>query len=185
MKKNKSVRFIVIALVLVAIAIFFWMLINGKETRISSEKENVPVSVLYCTSGNIEGAFFTSETVNTTKNEIKVMFEDDKLNNIFYAYNGTYRSTEVAREDETRLHAKYNLYMGDNNISQESLSPAYSVVNSKLHLTLYVDDYDKINSVTSVFFFINEDKIEDYEKYSIDEMKTFYKNKGFKCEINE
>lgn len=185
MKNNKSVLFTVIALFLIIIAVFLWILLNGKETRTSNSGDNESISVLYCSTNGIEDAFFTSETANTIKNEMKITFKGDKLDKIFYAYNGAYRSTEVAQEDEARLHAKYNIYMGENDISQEDLSPSYAVTSSKLHLTLYVEDYNKINLVTSVFFFIDEDEINKYKNYSIDEMKSFYEEKNFKCQINK
>ena len=185
MKKNKSVLFIVIALLLIIVAVFLWILVNGKETRTSTKKSNETVSVLHCSARGIENAFFTSETANIVKNEIKNTFRGDKLDKMFYGYEGTYRSSDIAEKDETNLHSKYNLYMGENNVSQDSLSPSYAVTNSKLHLTLYADNYGLINPVTAVFFFIDEDIINDFNNYSIDKMKTFYEKKSFECEINE
>ena len=185
MKNNKSVLYIVIALTFIIVAVFLWLLINGKETRTSSEKSEESISVLHCKAKGIEDAFFASTTANTIENEIKITFRGDKIDKIFYDYNGVYRSSEVAKEDETKLHARYNLYMGENKIEQDSLSPSYSITNSKLHITLYADNYGMINSVTSVFFFIDSDRIGDYGKSSIDELKSFYEKKSFKCEINE
>ncbi len=185
MKKEKSVRYIVAVLILLVIVIILFILFNGRETRTSEGGENESVTALYCTAGNLEEAFFTSTTANTIKNEIKVTFKNNKMDRLFYTYKGTYRSTEVARDDEAVLHAKYNIYMGENHLIQESLSPSYSVANSKFNLTLYIDDYSKINPATAVFFFIGEDKIAEFQDYTIDKMKTFYEDQGFQCQISE
>lgn len=185
MKNEKSVKYIVVALVLFVIVIFILLLLNGSETRTSDNGENKSVTALYCIAGNLEGAFFSSTTANTIKNEIKVTFKNNKMDKLFYNYKGTYRSAEVADDDEAVLHAKYNVYMGENHLLQESLSPSYSVVDSKFGLTLYVDDYSKINSATAVLFFIDKDKIAEFQDYSIDQMKTFYEKQSFQCQIGE
>ena len=173
----------IVAFVLFIIAVFLMFFINGRETKTSSRKETEAVSALRCTANGLEGAFFASSTANMIKNEIKTIFRDGKMDKIFYAYSGVYRSHELAAGDD--LHARYNIYMGRNNLTPESLSPIFSLDGNKLNVSLYVDDYEKINPITAVFFFVDSDKIGEFQNYTIEEMKSFYEQKDFICEIVE
>ena len=182
-KNNKILTLVLIGVGLIALAIFIAILVNGSETRTSEPQESNSISAVHCTAGGIEDAFFYSDKVNTIENEIKVTYNNDKIDKMYYSYNGTYRSSDVVHEDEVRLHAKYNTYMGENGQKIEDLNPAYDEMNNKLHIGFYTDNFDKINEATSVFFFINKDDISKVKKYSIEEMKKYYESKGFSCEI--
>ena len=182
-KSNKILTMVLIGVGLIALAIFIAIFANGSETRTSESYENNSISAVHCTAKGIEDAFFYSDKVNTIKNEIKVTYNNDKIDKMYYSYNGTYRSSDVVHEDEVRLHAKYNTYMGENGQKIEDLNPAYDETNNKLHIGLYADSYDKINEATSVFFFINKDDINNVKKYSMDNMKKYYESKSFSCEI--
>lgn len=182
-KNNKILTFVLIGLGLIVLAILIAIFSNGKETRISELIENESVSALYCTSRGIEGAFFSSETANTIENEIKITYHNDNIDKLYYSYNGVYRSSDVTHGDEVKLHAKYNKYMGENGQRIEDLNPSYDEMKTKLHIGLYVDSYDMINEVTSLFFFINKDDISKVKKYSMEEMKKYYEDKSFSCKI--
>ena len=182
-EKKKRIGYVVLALILLVVVIFILFLLNGSETRTSEPTEKDEVSALHCKAGRIEEGFFVSDTANTSNNEIKITYSGNKLDKMYYSFKGVYRSDEVANEDEYRMHAKYNIYMGENNIEQESLSPNYSVVDSKFQLSLYVDSYDKINNVTAVFFFIDKEDIPKFNTYSLDTLKSYYEKQDFECEI--
>ena len=182
-KDNKKNWLLIGGILLVLLIIILYILMNGRETKISDDGESESVSALVCTDGNREGAFFYSTTANTVTNEIKVTFKKGQFDKLFYTYRGVYRSEEVANEEEAEFHADYNIYMGHHDLNQNSLNPAYSVPGNKLVLSLYTDDYSKINRLTSEFFFISPDDIEKYKNYSLDEMKDYYENKDFACQI--
>lgn len=190
MKNEKmAVTFKTIGAVLIFLAVvvvvFILILTNGNETYTSERIENNSMDALICSTGGVEDAFFSSETVNQINNEVKITFGQDKISKVFYSYTGVYRSNEVAEEDETRLHAKYNIYMGENNVQQESLSPNYSTAKNDLKISLYVDDLNKINETTAVFFFIDKEEINDFKRSSMDELAAFYKEKGFSCKTHK
>ena len=182
-EKKRRIRYIAIALVLFIIVIILIFLLKRSETRFSDDTAKDEISALDCKTGPIEDGFFVSETANSTSNELKITFKNQKMDKIYYSYYGVYRSEDVANADDTHLHAKYNIYMGENGVEQGSLNPNYSVVKTKYHISLYVDDYDKINPVTAKFFFIDKEDIEEFNSYPIDTLKSYYEKKNFKCEV--
>ena len=181
--KEKKIRYIILALILILIALFIMLLLNGSETRTSEDVEKDDISALYCEAGRIEDGFFVSETANTTSNEIKITFKNSKMDKLFYSFKGVYRSEDTASADETLLHSKYNKYMGENGVEQGSLNPSYSVVKSKFYLTLYADDYGKINETTRVFFFVDKEDLSKFNSYSLDTLKSYYEKKNFRCDV--
>ena len=127
--------------------------------------------------------FFDSSSTNKVKTEIKVLFKNDVLDQLFYTYTGKYSSNDNAEHDEAVQHAKYNIYFGENGASPDILSPSFSTVEDKFSITLYAEKLDYINGITSKLFFISEDEITKFKGNSIESVKLFYENKGFKCEI--
>lgn len=183
--KEKKIKYIVLALVLILIALFILFFLNGTVTRTSEDISKDKISALNCKAGRIEDGFFVSETANTSSNEIKVTFKNGEMDKIYYTFSGVYRSEDVAEADDTLLHAKYNIYMGENGIEQGSLNPSYSVVQSKYYLRLYVDDYDKINEVTRIFFFIDKEDLDKFNSYSLDTLESYYEKKNFRCNVSQ
>ncbi len=168
-------------LLCVLIVIFLLIITNGNETRTSAEVEEEKLKALICRSGGREDGFFHSKNANQITNEIKATFNGDSFEKLYYSYEGVYRSTEVA-EEET-MHTEYNLYMGDNNMPLETLSPTYSAANNRFHLTLYTDDKSDFNLVTAAFFYVDKEDVEKFKKFSLDEMKKYYETKDFSCSV--
>ena len=182
-KNNKILTLVLVGVGLIALAVFIAIFINGNETRTSEPVEGEHVSAVYCTAKGIEGAFFSSEIVNTITNEVKITYDDSGIDKLYYSYDGIYRSYDVMRQDDGKFQAKYNNYMGENGQKLEDLIPVYDELNNKLHIALYADSLDKINEVTSVFFFIDKNEVNQFKKYTIDETKKFYEDKSFSCKI--
>ena len=182
-KSNKILTLVLIGVGLIALAIFIAIFANGSETRTSEPQEGNSISAVHCTAKGIEDGFFYSDKVNTIDNEIKITYNNGGIDKMYYSYNGTYRSSDVVHEDEIKFHAKYNTYMGENGQNIDDLNPAYDETNNKLHIGLYADSYDRVNGVTSVFFFINNDDVSKVRNYSMEDMKKYYESKSFSCKI--
>lgn len=180
--KKKIIGFVTLGLVLLILIICILLLFSSSETHTSTVKDADEISALYCKAGKLENAFFDSDAANTIKHEIKLTFKNATLDKIYYSFKGTYPSEDTAAADETRLHAKYNIYMGDNGVDQGSLSPNYSVVKAKFKLSMYVDSLDKINTITAKLFFINKEDLQGFGSNSMDDLKSYYENQSFQCE---
>lgn len=179
-KSNKILTMVLIGVGLIALAIFIAIFANGNETRTFGEAENEKIEALVCRSAGREDGFFHSETANQIVNEIKATYSGDTFDKLYYSYEGIYRSEETAKGDQS-MHTDYNIYMGKNNIQYDILSPSYSVVKNKYHLTLYADEEGDLNNTTAVFFYIDDKDLERFKKFDIDEMKKYYEDKNFKC----
>lgn len=182
-KKSKILTLVGTLLIMIGVfaVIFLLIMTNGGETRTSDNRGNESISALVCRSGGRDDSFFKSESANNIMNEIKVTFEGEEYDKIYYSYEGVYRDTEVADKDETRMHIDYDVYMSDNSVSASSLSPSFSVAKNKLHLTLIADEKKEFNKATAVFFYVDEETVSEFGNYSMSEMKKYYESKDFSC----
>lgn len=179
--RYKLIGFILMILAVVT-GIVVFLLINKKETYVKMEAWQEKTEAIVCSARSLDGAFFEPENVNMVENKIKIIFSNDKMDKLSYSYNGVYRSNDLAVSDEAVLHAQYNKYMGENGRALEDLSPAYSVVGSKVQITLYADTVNRIDAVTAGFFFVDKSEVSKFVKRSVSETEKYYENKGFSCE---
>ncbi|MBR3122225.1 hypothetical protein IKF12_02060 [Candidatus Saccharibacteria bacterium] len=188
MEDKRKNTFILIGSLLVLfcvlIVVFLLIIFNGNETKTSEEEEDESLAALVCRSGGREDGFFHSTKANQITNEIKATFKSEAFDKLYYSYEGVYRSTETAEEDSI-MHTQYNIYMGDNNMPQDSLSQSYSVTKDRYHLTLYLDDRSNFNSITAVFFYVDDKDVEKFKKFDIGEMNKYYEAKEFDCNVIE
>lgn len=181
-KRNilKTVGALLVFLV-VLIIIVLLILFNGHETYTSDRGEEKVVTALDCTARGIDGEFFASQSANTIENRIKVAFSDDKIDKMFYSFDGVYRTEEEAEHENAVLHAEYNKYLASYNIDHEILTPTFSTVNTKLQINLYAKNREMINRGTGKLFFINEEDVDDFLNYSREQVASYYKKQGFSC----
>lgn len=180
--KTKKVVGIPLAILMVFAVVLFFLLFNKRETRISGGTDSEVVTALNCVAGGVESAFFTPSTANTVEHQIKVTFSNDRVDKLFYAFEGVYRTYEIAEQENAVFHAKYNIHMSGNNLEQESLTPTFSTVKTKMRINLYAQDRGMINKATGVLFFVSEDDVDDYLDYSRDQVAEYYEKQGFLCE---
>ena len=181
-------KFLIVFIMVVALIVIVWFFLNnGTETKTSSSITNSEVSLLRCTFGDTENAFFTSRTSLNHEHEIKVMARDNVMSEMTYNYNATYNSERAAEDDDARMHADYNFYMGDNNTDPESLNPVFSPVKQKDKITLHLK-MEKLNAVTGKLFFLSSEDISDIrtkKNFEIGDLEKLYKSKGFSCEYTQ
>lgn len=183
-EKRRTIKIIGLSVIFLAILIIPLLLLffNKHETHISDKGENKIVTALDCTTRSIDEAFFTSEIANTITNQIKITFNQNKIDKLFYSFEGIYRSKEIAEQDETNLHARYNIHMGKYGINPEILTPTFSTVNTKMRINLYAKNREIISRGVGLLFFINDEDINNFLEYSKDQVTNFYKEKGFSCD---
>lgn len=181
-KKRKKIFtcIVILLLVILIILILIWLL-KGKETQISEDDEGSDWESLVCTTGENDEAYFKNSVANGEEHKIKLIFIDDKLSRIFYSYTGEYNSVRTAQTVIDSMHADYNIYMGDNKMTLDLLSPTFSAIDKTVRIDLYgwVSD---VNAVTAKLFFFDRENYEAVKNYSEDRLEAFYENKGFSCE---
>lgn len=183
-KKKQSNRAIAIPIIIIIIIIIviLYFLLNRHETYTSEGDTNDVVTALDCTAGRLENATFVSSTANVVTNQVKITFNNDKIDKLFYHFEGTYRDHETAEYDSGIFLANYYKHMSASNQSYESLTPTFVSAKTKTRISLYVKGRNAINKAVAKFFFVNGEDFEEYIDYSRDQVANYYQKQGFSCE---
>lgn len=186
-KRVNSKTLFMIGVVFIVFAVFvafLFSILNSKETRMSVDGGVDSVALLYCKSDTVLEPFFTSLDVTSYSHEIKVTFTNGKPDKISYNYYGKYNDDSAAMSASSALHAEYNIYMGKNNVYQETLYPTFVATGQDLKVNLYADR-ETLNLVTARLFFLSNDEYNDFYDNSSDSLIKLYTNKGFSCTLSE
>lgn len=175
---------IVLAVIAMLILFFIWILTNSHETLISDDLNYGSIASLQCYSNNAEKAFFDSKSAQRYTHTITATFKNDKLDDVSYSFEGTYRSNEVAETDLATMHAKYNEYMGGVDVYSESLNPVFNAMNTKMKIALYAEPKNLSEAVMTLFFLEKDDYGQLKNMKGIDFEKK-YESRGFKCTFRE
>ncbi len=181
--KNKgSIGIFVASFVVVAIIAFIIVILNyGSEKQSSVEYTDSNQKTLICDSGPNEEAFFTIDNASRVKHEIKVMFIDDKISKFFYMYDGKFKDETEAEYGSTDMHIKYDRYLGANKYDSSSkVSATFNHPGTGVRIDVYTGA-EGINPATAAFFFLDKDNLNELMKKGGEELKSYYKKKGFDC----
>ena len=140
-KKNhaKTIVILVVFLAIFAGVILLLMNLFKEKTTITTTTDDVTSSSsLYCTtkSKDIPDAFFNLSDAESAEQAIKVIFKNNKIDNIAYNSTIVYGNAELAKKREAELNVKYGLYMQDNGKKMTDYSPNFSAddINVKINL---------------------------------------------------
>ena len=188
-KSNKTTKNVIILVVFLAVfAAVILILVNlfsEKTTVTTGGSEVTSSSSLYCTtkSKNIPDVFFDLSTADTADQAIKVLFKNNKIDNIAYNATATYQDPDVAKNAHATLYADYGKYVQDAGRSMDVFSPNFSVSGNEVKISLY-SDYKQLDSKTAKIFLIDTSET-SLDSYTSKVLSTLYKTKGFSCESND
>lgn len=173
---------VILAMVVCVVAIFF--LFRKTETRETSTKDNYAITALTCKASSPENAFFSSSAAISNEHTIKITFKDESADKISYNYEGKLEDNEKAESLISSFHADYNIYMSDNGLNPEILSPSFVATNNAARINLYSTVSSLNGAIPKIFFLTSGDrnKITTYSEKTI---QKIYENVGFKCEYND
>lgn len=180
----KTVKIITFIAILVVISVILTLIFRSHTTTTTVNKQGSDTSYIDCLASNPNDPFFISTTAESVSHEVKIILIDDKASKLSYNFHGTYSSNAAASKDIDNFNAKYYTYMGDHNLDHQLLSPNLAAVDTTSEVSLFAP-LNKISSVTSQFFFLNEEQYQNLTNYSPDDLKDLYKKKGFLCETGE
>lgn len=172
------------ALLMIIGVVVMFFLINKNETRISEEYEIAKRITVQCESGAQEDAFFSDDREQDVKNIIKILFVNDRVERLFYDYEGRFDSEGVASTVNATMHGKYNKFMSGKGMNPDSLKPTFQNSENKVQIILNADS-NVVNNLTSSFFFLNEDDFQHIKSRQPDDYVKLYKGKGFSCEKHD
>lgn len=183
MKQNNKKILAVSFGFIVVVAIVTILSINiftPKEKHISQNNNSTSINALTCKYNGTEDAFFHSNLASNELDEVKITFNDDKIDKISLTYSGEYIDNDTAKKISSEMHAKYNLYMDTTSVGFDKLSPNFSVINAKVIVSLFLS-IDTLNAETAKFLFLDENEVRNISNTTINSLKKKYTTKGFSC----
>lgn len=184
-KKNKknvrSIRVTAIPFISAALATGFYFLLRPTEIRTSKRQENESLAVLDCKSESLVGAFFTLGNARGESHEIKATIKDEKPDKLTYTYIGTFADNTEAQGANATLHARYNIYMGQN---AEDAEPYFSAIGDRMKINLFIDS-KRMSKKLSTVYALNLESDGELANYDYKTLKTTYEQKGFSCVYTE
>lgn len=178
----KAIGSILIIAALILVVLF--IVTNKKETHFFKEKGDSTIVLLNCVASDPVDPFFVSADANENSHEIKATFKSGELDKISYNYYGSYNSESLADNAHSVLHAHYNNYMGANRLDHEILYPTFEYDGKNVKISLYSSRENTLNQITAKIFLLNSEEYEKIDKYTDEDLKKIYVDKGFVCNIN-
>ena len=184
-KKNNNLFWLLLLPVFAGIfGIVLYFLLNVKETRITEDIEFTEPVTVRCESNKIEEGFFVNDSEDSSSHIVKLVFENNKLERLFYNYEAVFSSGELAESMNARLHGKYNKYMANLSLDPDTLKPTFSSNDNIVKIAL-ITNTRSLNSNNIDFFFLDNDVFQHIKSYVPEKLKDYYVGKGFSCDIFE
>ena len=187
-KKNKT-PILAISVLIGMIAIIIIILIfvlNGSEKHISEDNTtSAKQEVLHCTASTPLNPFFeATHNASGVKYDLKVLFEDSKVNTATFSYKATFNSNDIAKSEISKMHWNYDDFMGKTSIHQESLTPVFGEYNNEISISLFFDKKYLVSELGSLLF-LDQNESYKIQKYSLSDLKKIYRSKNFSCKDDE
>ena len=188
-KKNKNTKKIIVLVVFLAVfaAVILLLvnLFNEKTTVTTGGSEVTSSASLYCTtkSTNVDGAFFDLTNATSADQAIKVLFKNNKIDNIAYNATATYQDPDVAKNAHATLQVTYGKYDKKTNSTTGDISSNFATDKNEIKINVYANN-KQLNSASDKIFLIDANNA-DLDNYTPKVLSTLYKSKGFTCESND
>ena len=170
---------IVVVAVLVLVGLGVSLLFQDKDAQVTSHEAAPSLNAVICEATSPTEPFFEPTGASETDHEIKLAYRNQMVETIAYSFETEYATPEAAKEAEARLHAQYNLYLGEH---ANDLNPTFSLVEDDLKVRLYAET-DDLTMGQAKLFFISEEDFEAYDDYNVDDMVKVLEGRGFSCEM--
>ena len=125
---------------------------------------------------------FEPRSALSQKHEIRGTFNSDgTLKNLFYMYEGEYKSEKEAAAASSAMHADYNIFMGQSGKDAGIFAPTFTPIDKKAKFSLYIENKDLEQSIYPVLL-LDREKVNSLNVESIKENYVLY---GFNCQLEE
>lgn len=183
-KKQRQPELVALVIIAMIFVVVLCLLFTNQEIHISNIGTEHTFNALYCTSFHYKNAFFAIDNEVNSKHEIKLIYQNEKAYKMSLTYTSDFETESSANNASAILHAKYNHYMGQRNLSPTILSPTFSVINNSLKINLFTD-ISNIDAITGSLFFLSPSEAIGISKRTPEEIQEFYAKKGFNCVITK
>ena len=187
-KKNRynifmavSVVMLVAAVVGAILVVFLW----PREVR-TSESLDEPTSIasLVCETDYMVQPFFSDTAAKTQRYVIKTTYQDGEFSNVSFSYVGIFGSDEEADAAESKMHAKFNLFMYDYNLDPEKYDPNFRNLENEARVDLFSSAKNMSDAFVHVILSYN-DAAYTFVKSGHEDLSSIYNKIGYSCEYSE
>lgn len=179
-KKNTVFKIIAVCLITVSVGIGVFLMLRGSESYTSVPGSEDVVGALVCRSQTQTNEILHIKDEVSFESEIKITYRNESLDKIAYNYNGVFQDARRAEAAASSAHANYNIYMGNNGLSIDSLSPAFLASGKNLRIDFY-STISKLSNAEASLFFLTDEEIRDVQNLTTQRIQSFYESKGFTC----
>ena len=176
----------VVALAVVLIAVAISVIFRDKEEYITTDYQSSTVDAVVCKGSNPLDVFFTTEDESkkpeSATSTIKATYQNNELDKLSYTYDADYESSDLAKQAESTMHAKYNQYMAQ---KAGDLAPKFAADEEDVKISVF-GEWDKLTTGVAKVFGLTED---DYTKLVSDTepeaLAKVFQAKGYTCELDD
>ncbi len=183
-EKRAILPIILLCVVLGALFVILFLLFTDNKSTIINEGDLTERqdAVVCSINSNIESPFYYAEA-SKVSHTIKIMVNDNKLDSFFYEYKGQFASDSAAEGAMTNAHAGYDVYLGENEVSDKPESH-FNYFDKSGNITLYAD-LKQINIYTGKYFFLEDVMANNIKARNEGEIIKYYEDLGFSCKTNQ
>ena len=184
-KTNNAILWIVIILGLIIFAFLIWVFANKNETYTSRDNNsNTHLSFIQCSAKVKTDHLFSSYASSNSNYRLKMIFKNNKIDDISFEYTDTYNSEKEAENALAAMHGSYNIYMRNQSLDPEKYNPVFIQTENQVKVSIYVENKRIVTPLAPIISLAPE-TIKTIDQYSPQDLKRIYERDGFTCGINE
>ena len=112
---------------------------------------------------------------------VTVLAQNEKPSLLQFSYKGTYPNEGIAKQASARIHADYNIFIGELGIGTAEFVNTYSVAGTDLDVEISAEiQRVKVPEFLAVFFLDEGDKVGEM---SLADFRARIETRGFGCSI--
>ena len=169
----------------VIIVIIFLILMKGTTTESGGYPSPESTKSLSCKSETFIYPIYRYDYSTKKETVITATFESDYLSRISLTYTLYYPTEDQIITSEAENHAAMNISFSNAGLGPDSYGANYRQLlsdKSAMALAMTMTTLaDNIRDVGAKYFMLNEIENKDY---TLNDVRTTYRNAGFKCEVN-
>lgn len=182
---KKYLPIIGVVLLIIVIVVIIIILMKGTTTESGGYPNPESTKSLACNSETFEYPFYRYDHSTKKTTVITATFENDRLNRISLTYTLFYPTEAEIITSEAENHAAMNISFSDAGLGPDSFGANYRQLladTSSLSMAMTMTTLaDSIRDIGAKYFMLNDVENKDY---TLSDVRTAYRNAGFKCEVN-
>lgn len=182
---KKYLPIVGVILGVVIIVIIILILMKGTTTESGGYPSPESTKSLACNSETFVYPFYNYDHSSKKDTTITATFENDHLSRISLTYTLYYPTKDQITTSEAENHAAMNISFSNVGLGPDSYGANYRQLlsdSSAMAMAMTMTTLaDNIRDVGAKYFMLNEIENKDY---TLNDVRTTYRNAGFRCEVN-